>query len=232
MFLLLEQWRAKNWKAVGGAAAWLLASLLLGFLPTPESRSPMGMEYYLLGNAYLKTGNPAAAVPCYDLSLKVQPDNKEAVNNRMMALNQLKGGEIGPLLEQIKSGTKTPQELLEIGHQLEGFGNFPAALGAYEAAIARQPNFYPAQARAGFLYATNPAVKNLIKAVEHLSAALASNPDNLDTMNALANTYFIAGNTTEAKKMWERVLQKDPNHKAALQNLEILRKQAAAANPD
>ena len=188
----------------------------------------MGMEYYLLGNAYLKTGNPAAAIPCYDLSLKVQPENKDAINNRMMAISQLKGGDIAPLLTQIKSGTKTPPELLEIGHQLEGFGNFPAALQAYEAAIAKQPGFYPAHARAGFLYATSPAVKNLAKAVEHLTAALEIQPDNLDTMNALANTYFIAGNTVEAKKWWERVLVKDPTHKAALQNLEILRQQAAA----
>jgi hypothetical protein len=73
----------------------------LGFMPTPESKSPMVMEYYLLGNAYLITGKPVSAIACYDALLEVQPDNKNAISNRMIAIRKLKGGDI-KLQEDIK----------------------------------------------------------------------------------------------------------------------------------
>jgi 4-amino-4-deoxy-L-arabinose transferase-like glycosyltransferase len=109
IFFMARKWRARQRVAVAIAGIWLLASLLLGFLPTPESRSPMMMEYYLLGNAYLITGKPESAIACYDLALKVQPDNKEAVNNRMIAIRQLSGGDI-KRQEDVKAFSKTGQD--------------------------------------------------------------------------------------------------------------------------
>jgi len=90
IFLMARKWRLRQWGGVIIAGVWLLASLLIGFLPTPESKSPMMMEYYLLGNAYLITGKPASAIAYYDLVLEVQPDNKDAINNRMIAIGKLK----------------------------------------------------------------------------------------------------------------------------------------------
>jgi 4-amino-4-deoxy-L-arabinose transferase-like glycosyltransferase len=109
IFLLARKWRMRQWGTVAVAGVWLLASLLLGFLPTPESKSPMVMEYYLLGNAYLITGKPDSAIACYDTLLDVQPDNKNAINNRMIAIRELKSGYI-KTQGDLKTFRKTGQD--------------------------------------------------------------------------------------------------------------------------
>jgi 4-amino-4-deoxy-L-arabinose transferase-like glycosyltransferase len=222
-FLALEKYRAQETRSLVLAAGFLALALALGFLPTTESKSPMGMEYYLLGNAYLKTGNPAAAIPYYDLALRVLPDNQDIVNNRVAAIRQVKGPEISTLLAEIKQGDQTAERLVAIGRELETAGDFAAAVQAYEAAALKDPSFFPARARLGFLYAVSPQVKNPLKAIANLTVALELKPGDLDTLNALANTHFLAGNTTEARKLWEQILVKNPNHSAALKNLQILR---------
>lgn len=106
MFFLVQEWRVRQWGTVAIACVWLLVSLLLGFLPTPESKSPMVMEYYLLGNAYLITGKPVSAIGCYDTLLEIQPDNKAAINNRIIAIRMLKGDNIS-LPKDMKTFGKT-----------------------------------------------------------------------------------------------------------------------------
>jgi hypothetical protein len=106
IFILVQKWRVRHWGTVAIACVWLLVSLLLGFWPTPESKSPMVMEYYLLGNAYLITGKPVSAIACYDTLLEAQPDNKEAINNRIIAIRMLKGDDIS-LPKDMKTYGKT-----------------------------------------------------------------------------------------------------------------------------
>lgn len=92
IFMLVQKWKTRRWGAVIIAGVWLLVFLPLSFSPTPESKPPMIIEYYLLGNAYLITGKLELAIASYDRVLEAQPDNKEALNNRMIAIRALKEG--------------------------------------------------------------------------------------------------------------------------------------------
>ncbi len=217
-----KRWNERDTKALLPAGAAILASLLIGFLPTPVSRAPMGMEYYLLGNAYLKTGKPRKAIPWYDKARETLPRNPEVAKNRAIAMSRLNTSEISSLVSRVGKGELGPDELVEAGKRLEQLGQVKTAIKIYEGAAKKNPDMFTPRARLGFLYSTHPEVKDTDKAVSHLEQALRIRPGDLDTMNALGNVHFLAGNTEEAKKWWERILEKDPGFDAAGQNLRVL----------
>lgn len=216
-----DKWSTKDYRALAPAGAAIVASLLIGFIPTSVSRAPMGLEYYLLGNGYLKTDQPAKAIPWYDRAMETLPNNKDIVNNRAEAMRRLNTDEIEELLSRAGSRGIGGEELLEIGKRLEQLGQFKNAVQVYEAA-AREPGTFLAHARLGYLYSTQPEVKDTERALFHLAKALEIRPGSLDTMNALGNVNFLAGNTVEARHWWEEIIKIDPEHRAAQQNLETL----------
>jgi 4-amino-4-deoxy-L-arabinose transferase-like glycosyltransferase len=205
------------------ALVTVIALLMLGLLPTSESAAPMGMEYYLLGNGYLKTGDPAEAIKWYDKALAARPDLADAAKNRGIALGMIKGPDIDKLNAEVNSGTKTAEELGDLGKQFEAAGQTRQAVAAYEKALTVNPDYFFALARLGYLFAMSPEVKDLNQAIAHLQRALVVDPNHVDTMNALGNCYFLSGNLAEAKHWWEEVLQRKPDHSGARSNLEQLK---------
>ncbi|HUT53651.1 MAG TPA: glycosyltransferase family 39 protein [bacterium] len=223
-----EKWRERNKKPLAAAGIFIAIALLLGLLPTSESRAPMGAEYYLLGNGYLKTDQPDKAVPWYDKAIAALPDNEDAMRNRAEALRRLNGGELSLLVAEAQKPETTAPELLDLGKQFEQLGQIKLAVEAYEKAAAKDPDLFSAHARLGYLYTTRPEVKNMDKALRHLQRALEIQPDNLDTLNAIGNCQFMAGNTVEARKAWEQIILKQPDNGAAKQNLEMMEKSRAS----
>lgn len=221
---LNRKWKAQDTRALWMAAGAILAALALGLLPNSESRAPMGMEYYLLGNAYLKTDHPREAIPWYDQAVKTLPENKDVVRNREEAMLRINSGDVGYLMKEAMKPGKTAEEIVQLGQKLEALGQFRSAVDCYEAATLKDPKFFPAHARLGYLYTTNPELKNPQLAIAHLNQAIEIKPGDLDTINALGNTYFLSGDTLQARAWWQKALAINPNYKSAQQNLDVLDK--------
>ena len=56
-------------------------------------------------------------------------------------------------------------------------------------------------------------------AIKSLDVAVSLDPDNVDIRYNLALAYEVAGKKDEAKLEYEKVLELDPNHKEASNNL-------------
>lgn len=220
VFWAYKKWEARKIKSLSVAATMVVASLCFGFLPIAQSRA--GSEYYLLGNAYLKTGSPREAIYWYDKTLSTMPDHMYAINYRADAFRRISGDEILMIMTEARKEGVSATDLLELGKKLEQLAQTRQAVELYERATTKDPNFFLAYVRLGYLYANSPEVKDYEKATGHLNRALKINPDSLDTMDILAKSYYLAGNVSEARHWLEEVLRRDPNNMAAQQNLEML----------
>jgi 4-amino-4-deoxy-L-arabinose transferase-like glycosyltransferase len=222
IFWAYERWRSQDMAPLSAAGVLVFISLIIGFGPTTESRAPMGVEYYLLGNAYLKTDRPGESIQWYDKALEAQPDHKDAAKNRTEALRRTSTDELSLLMAEVAKEETGAADLVEIAKRLEQLGQMAMAVGVYEKVVKKDPEFFTPYARLGFLYATRPEIQNPEKAIFFLKKGLEIKPDSLDTINALGNVYFLSGDTVEARRSWETILFKDPGHSGAKQNLEML----------
>jgi len=212
----------KNRKAVVIAAVFLTITLFLGFWPTSVSKAPMGMEYYLLGNAYLKTERPEESIPWYDKALETLPDNKDVARNRAEAMRRLNTGQIDMLVEMARRPDATVDDLMEVGMKFEQLNQTASAVEIYKGVLSKDPDNFKALARLGFLLAASPQVEDTARALEYLHKALEVRPGHTDTMNAIGNVHFMRNEPEEAKKWYKAVLEIDPNHSGAQKNLKVL----------
>ena len=215
---------------VGGAVAAtaLIVLVPLGLLPTTESKASMGDEYLMLGSAYLNAGKPAAAVKYYDKALEVLDNHaltkRITERNRSVAMSLIAGDidDINAILARTRVPGTTAEELRDLGRNLEDRGQTRAAVETYERAVARDPGLFLPHARLGFLYAMYPDLKNVDKAIMHFNKALEINPDDVAIMHGLGNCHFISDNKEEARRWWNEVLKRRPEHSGARLNLENL----------
>ena len=59
-------------------------------------------------------------------------------------------------------------------------------------------------------------------AIKSLETAVALEPNNIDIRYNLALAYEVAGRKEEAKIQYQKVLDADPNHKEAMNNIKLL----------
>ena len=70
------------------------------------------------------------------------------------------------------------------------------------------------------------------EAETHLSAAIASDPDHIPSLLALANLYFEQDKFEAARPLLQRILQLDTTHQHAKTNLQILQLSERALQPE
>jgi len=225
VFWAIQKWKQADWRRLAPALLGVVLSLGLAFAPTAESQAPRGSEYYLLANAYLKTGQPAQALALYNRALPFLSEPEDALRSRAEAMRELGGSDIPALIRQAEKPTTSASELVELGYQAEKVGQAPTAVQIYERAAVQDPNNFSAHARLGFLFCTDPELKDFKQAVGYLKQALAIKPHDLDTLNALGNCYFLAGDTIAARAQWEAILEIQPAHDSASRNLQLLKSQ-------
>jgi len=220
---VIHKWKESRARPLLWAGAGLALSLALGFLPTRESQTSQGPEYYLLANAYLKTGRPAEAVAWYDQAIPRLSHPEDAVRNRAEAMRRLHGGDIASLLQKAQDPELDSSGLIGLAREAEKLGQMPLAAELYQRAATQDPANYSAHARLGFIYCTDPELRNFEKGRDHLNQALRIKPQDLDTMNALGNCEFLAGNTAQARTWWEAILKIQPGFESASKNLQLLK---------
>jgi 4-amino-4-deoxy-L-arabinose transferase-like glycosyltransferase len=223
---VIQQWKQARWRRLALALFAFVLSLALGFVLTPESQTPPGPELYVLANAYLKTGQPAQALPLYDRAIPILPKPEDAIRSRGEAMRELNGSNISALIQGAEKPSASAGELVEIGYQAEKLGQVPTAARIYERAAAKDANNFSAHARLGVLFCTDLEMQDFKKALRYMKQALGIKPHDFDTMNALGNCYFLAGDTIAAAAQWEAILKIQPAHYGASRNLKLLKSQA------
>ncbi len=222
VFWVREKIKSREYKWPAAAVPFLALSLWLGFGPTSVSTAPMGMEYYLLGNGYLKTDHPAEAIPWYDKAHAALPNNADIMRNRSEAMLRVNSTDLRGIVDELNSGPKTAEDLLDLARRTEQAGQTRMAIKIYELALSKDPKMFSPHARLGYLYTTAVEARDLDKAVKHMKAALELRPDDLDTMNAMGNVLLTVGDTVQAKEYYQRILAINPNYEAARKNISVI----------
>lgn len=106
-----------------------------------------------------------------------------------------------------------------LGSARRGNGDPAKARAAFEAALAVDPAFEPALFALMEMEITE---KQWAKAKTRLQAILASNAYNLRALTWLANVEELLGNRAEAIRVYQKVVEADPNMPEALNNLAYL----------
>ena len=112
-----------------------------------------------------------------------------------------------------------PMAHFALGNSLEAAGDLPAAIQAYERALALQPDFVEAGINLGALYV---GVGRLEAAAAALERALAGDPERVEALNNLGLIYRERGRLEEARDLYVRALQLQPNLAQAHFNLGLV----------
>jgi tetratricopeptide (TPR) repeat protein len=216
-----ERLRAREFRAMlptGAVAAVLLAA---GLWPQGETPEVSGYSYFLLGNAYLHSGRPAAAFPCYERALREAPGFDDAAGMWLEAVKSASPQDVDTLMNLAREPRRETEMLEAIGERLEGLGRLGEAIEVYELATARDENYSPPLFRLARLYATAPGRKDPGRAVVALERLLAirpdlyARPDYPELAAAIGEGFFEAGDAERARAWWERALAADEKNAQA-----------------
>ena len=98
-------------------------------------------------------------------------------------------------------------------------GNYRAAIDSYKRAVGVAPQYYYLPYNLGALY---QSLNRLREAEVQYKKAAATAPDRGEPDNALGTIRAIQGKREEARRLFERALQKDPSLEIARRNLAAL----------
>ena len=112
-------------------------------------------------------------------------------------------------------GEKNEEDILF----LKELQNFIEAKKLYKDAVFIDPKNARAHTFLGILQSKDKEHDNALKSLE---TAVSIDPNNVDIRYNLALAYEVAGRKEEAKVQYNKVLEADPNHKEALNNIKLL----------
>jgi tetratricopeptide (TPR) repeat protein len=169
------------------------------------------------GNAHYYAGEYDEAIVLYDLVLKVDPRQADALNNKGLALNNLGRCEeaVFWLDRVLKIDPKDVAALNNKGLALTGLGRYEDAISWFDKALKIDSKYVAALSNKGF------ALNNLGRyedAIPWFDEALKIDPKQADTLNnkglALAGLRMYA----KAISCFDEVLEIDSKYVAALSN--------------
>lgn len=165
--------------------------------------------HYLLGSVFLALRDPAAAVPCFERAIKLQPTFPEAYNNLGNALRF--SGNRDEAIEKYSQAVDIDPEFVDgwnnLGAALREAADAHAALEMVDRALALAPNDFHTHMNRGHV------LRDLGRygdAIDELLAALGLRPDSVPVLIALGNTLRSAGRHDEALAVYRRTVAIDP----------------------
>jgi len=171
-----------------------------------------------LGDALLKNGDVAGAIPHFRAALDIQPGCVTAWDN--LGEVALKGGQMDDALSDFTKSVNIDPGDVPAQNNLGGIllqkGQFEPAIAHYQQALAAEPgspklhrNLAIALAQAG----------RLDEASQHFQAAVNIQPDDADTQNNLASALLQQGRLAEAAAHYQKALELDPSSSVIQNNL-------------
>ena len=171
---------------------------------------------YLLNNDKTKQ-----AFDKFTEAMQYNNENPEIYYKLALANNSIKN--YSEAIKQCKRAIELAPEISlyyeTLGDIYMGIQNFIEAKRYYKEAVFIDPKNARAHALFGTLQSKDGDHDNAIKSLE---TAVALEPNNIDIRYNLALAYEVAGRKDEAKIQYQKVLEEDPNHKEAMNNIKLL----------
>jgi tetratricopeptide (TPR) repeat protein len=197
---------------------------------------PSAETYQRLGVAYFKFGDLNNAVKFFERASKLASANPEI---------QLCLGIVYVFLGRLEKALKSVRKVIQLdpnegeaylllGEIQSKLHHWHPAIEAYEKAISLNQNEYIAYFVLSRIYlhlgVLNKAKQKdfFNKAVVNLSIYLKFDPDNLAEQIILGGIYHSLGRLEEAEKVLGKVLQLDPDHQEALDQLRMVKEDQLA----
>lgn len=171
---------------------------------------------YLLDN-----GKTKQAFDKFTEAMQYNNENPEIYYKLALANNSIKN--YSEAIKQCKRAIELAPEISlyyeTLGDIYMGIQNFIEAKRYYKEAVFIDPKNARAHALFGTLQSKDGDHDNAIKSLE---TAVSLEPNNIDIRYNLALAYEVAGRKDEAKIQYQKVLEENPNHKEAMNNIKLL----------
>lgn len=190
---------------------------------------------YLKGQVALKRGNPQEAIQYFEKSSQLAPTliaPRVAMIKYYLQQNENFDRVHRLAQEIININPDYAYGYLYLGIAEQHIGNPLKAIEYYQEAIKRDPQNPEHYFFLANLYDDlgSKDKKYLHLALRTYGKALFLKPDYLDAMLNMGLTYVKVGKLTEAKELWQRILQHDPDNYEAKANLARLAKDLTRLN--
>lgn len=175
----------------------------------------------LQGLVHLKEGRYSEARESLEQAVQTNPEDLRAID--VLRRSYLSQGQKANAMQRVEEyAASHPQSApvqAFLGSARRGNDDPAKARAAFEAALATDPAFEPALFALMEMEITE---KQWAKAKTRLQAILAGNAYNLRALTWLANVEELLGNRAEAIRLYQKVVEADPNMPEALNNLAYL----------
>ncbi len=175
-----------------------------------------------LGNALAMMGNRNEAIERFKQAIQISPRWAPLYNNLGAVLQDT--GDMPTAVENFTIAVRLDPSLTQahyrLGRALLLIGENEQALASLQTALQLKPNYPEASAYLG------KALWNLNRvdeAIHHLKTAVSAFPRQAELHNILAMAYAKLGMAQQAEQHFLRVLEIEPGHHDARQNLQLLR---------
>ncbi len=169
----------------------------------------------------LNQGKTKQAFAKFNEAMQYNNENPEIFYKLALANNSIKN--YSEAVKQCKRAIELAPEVSlyyeALGDIYMGIQNFIEAKRYYKEAIFIDPKNARAHALLGTLQSKDGDHENAIKSLE---TAVALAQDNIDIRYNLALAYEVAGRKEEAKVQYQKVLDANPNHQEAMNNIKLL----------
>ena len=169
----------------------------------------------------LSQGKTKQAFDKFHEAMQYNNENPEIYYKLALANNSIKN--YSEAVKQCKRAIELAPEVSlyyeALGDIYMGIQNFIEAKKTYKEAVFIDPKNSRAHALLGTLQSKDGEHDSAIKSLE---TAVALDNNNVDIRYNLALAYEVAGRKEEAKVQYEKVLESNPQHKEAMNNIKLL----------
>ncbi len=167
------------------------------------------VAWYVLGYAYVKSGQFAKGAEAYQQALRMNPEFAEAWNNLGYAYHE--SGQFGKAIEACQQALGIKPEFAEawnnLGRAYGASGQLAKAIEAYQQALGIKPEDAETWYNLGCGYGVSGQFAESIEAYQQ---ALGINPEFAEAWYGLGVSYALSGQRGQVMEVYKRLKNLDP----------------------